>query len=75
MPTDRMLILLLSAVALLLAPAQAAENGALRNISKRVCVSSGFPNTRKQMKAEAIGRVILLFSSVWKLDETRSTRF
>jgi len=29
-------------------------------------VSSGFPNTRKLMKARCVGRVLLLFSSVWK---------
>ena len=40
-----------------------------------VRVSSGFQTRENTWNHEAAGRVVLLFSSVWKPDETRSTSF
>ena len=49
---------------------------ALSNISKTsLIVSSGFQTRENWWKQEARGRVLLLFSSVWNPDETRSTSF
>ena len=46
----------------------------LSNISKTsASVSSGFQTRENWWKHEAAGRVLLLFSSVWNSDETRST--
>ena len=46
------------------------------NISKTsASVSSGFQTRENWWKHEAAGRVLLLFSSVWNPDETRSTSF
>ena len=48
----------------------------LRNISKTsASVSSGFQTRENWWKHEAAGRVLLLFSSVWNSDETRSMSF
>ena len=48
---------------------------AQREISKTSKGFIKFPNTRKLWNHEAAGRVVLLFSSAWKPDETRSTSF
>ena len=46
------------------------------NISKTsASVTSGFQTRENWWKHEAAGRVLLLFSSVWNSDETRSTSF
>ena len=51
-------------------------NSGLRNVSKTsASVSSGFQTRENWWKHEAAGRVLLLFSSVWNPDETRSTSF
>ena len=47
----------------------------LRNFENELECFIGFPNARIIWNHEAAGRVVLLFSSVWKPDETRSTSF
>ena len=48
----------------------------LSNISKTsASVSLGFQTRENIWKHEAAGRVLLLFSSVWNPNETRSTSF
>ena len=51
-------------------------NSVSRNITKTsASVSSGFQTRENWWKHEAACRVLLLFSSVWNSDETRSTSF
>ena len=52
------------------------QNWPTNTISKTsVRVSSGFQTQENVSYQEVAGRAVLLFSSVWKPDETRSTNF
>ena len=52
------------------------QNWPTNTISKTsVRVSSGFQTQENVWDQVVAGRVVLLFSSVWKPDETRSTSF